>query len=276
MLGCYKSQLASKLDSITLLKNLRNLVRYRVLIHSLVVREIKARYRGSVLGFLWSFINPLLQLLIYTFVFAYVMPGRFQVEPYPLFLFTGILPWTWFSSSVLESSNVLITSGNLIKKILFPAEVLVFVVVLSNLFHFFLGLPILVAFLIYFGKIHLTVVLLPVVILIQLVFSLGVCLFFAALSVHFRDVQNILANLMMLWFFSSPVIYPYLDISPNIQRWLNYNPMTHILVGYHQTLFTGSLGHWPWLLAVSVGAVVTFLVGYAFFDRLRDTYAEEV
>jgi len=259
-----------------LLANLKNLIRYRVLIHSLVVRELKARYRGSVLGFFWSFINPLLQLLIYTFVFSYILPGRFQVEPYPLFLFTGILPWTWFSASVLESSNVLITGGNLIKKILFPAEVLVFVVVLSNMVQFFLGLPILFIFLIYFGKIHATLVFLSGVILIQLVFTLGVCLFFSALSVHFRDVQNILANLMMLWFFSSPVIYPYLDISPNIQRWLNYNPMTHILVGYHQILFTGILGHWPWLLAVLVGAVVTFLVGYAFFDRFRDTYADEV
>jgi ABC-type polysaccharide/polyol phosphate export permease len=259
-----------------MLKNLRNLVRYRVLIQSLVVRELKARYRGSVLGFFWSFVNPLLQLLIYTFVFAYVMPGRFQVEPYPLFLFTGILPWTWFSSSVLESANVLITGGNLIKKILFPAEVLVFVVVLSNLVHFLLGLPILFVFLIVYGKVHATVVFLPGIILLQLVFTIGVCLFVSALAVHFRDVQNILANLMMLWFFSSPVIYPYLDISPRIQRWLNYNPMTHILVGYHQTLFTGSMGHWPWLVAMSVGSVIVFLVGYSFFDRLRDTFAEEV
>src|SRR3972149_5947520 len=208
-----------------MLRNLIDLIRSRVLIQSLVVRELKARYRGSVLGFFWSFVNPLLQLLIYTFVFAYVLPGRFQVEPYPLFLFTGILPWTWFSSS---------------------------------------------------GKIHWPLVFFPAVVLLQLVFTLGVCLFFSALSVHFRDVQNILANLLMLWFFSSPVIYPYLDISPNIQRWLNYNPMTHILVGYHQTLLTCSLGHWPWLLLMSVASVVTFLVGYAFFDRLRDTYAEEV
>ena len=193
-----------------MLKNLRTLVRYRVLIQTLVVRELKARYRGSVLGFLWSFINPLLQLLIYTFVFAYVLPGRFQVEPYPLFLFIGILPWTWFSSSVLESSNVLITSGNLIKKIVFPAEVLPFVVVFSNMIHFFLGLPILFACLVYYGKIHWTLVFLPGVVILQLVFTLGVCLFLSALSVHFRDVQNILANLMMLWFFSSPVIYPYL------------------------------------------------------------------
>jgi lipopolysaccharide transport system permease protein len=258
--------------------NLLALFRYRVLIHSLVVRELKARYRGSVLGFLWSFINPLLQLVIYWFVFSYIMPTRGEagMSPYALFLFCGILPWTWFSSSVMESAAVLMTGGNLIKKILFPAEVLPIVVVLANLVHFVLGLPILAAFLIYYGKLHLTLVFFPAVVLLQLVFSLGVCLFISALAVHFRDVQNIIANLMMLWFFASPVIYSYLTVSPSIQRYLNYNPMTHILVGYHQTLFTGSMGHWPWLLVMVPASLFTFLVGYYFFDRLRETFAEEV
>jgi ABC-type polysaccharide/polyol phosphate export permease len=260
------------------LRNLLNLLRYRVLIGSLVVRELKARYRGSVLGFLWSFINPLLQLLIYWFVFVYVMPrgDETSTSPYALFLFTGILPWTWFSSSVLESSSILMTSGNLIKKILFPAEVLPVVVVLSNLVHFFLGLPILLVFLIYFGKMHLSLFAFPAIVLLQLVFTLGVCLFVSALTVHFRDVSNIIANVMMLWFFASPVIYSYLTISPSIQRFLNYNPMTHILVGYHQSLFMGSLGHWPWLLVMVPASVATFLLGYTFFDRLRETFAEEV
>ncbi len=260
-----------------MLKNLLTLFRYRVLIQSLVVRELKARYRGTMLGFLWSFINPLLQLLIYWFVFTKIMPGRMEgVEPYSLFLFTGILPWTWFAASVMESSTVLITSGNLIKKIMFPAEVLPFVVVFSNLVHFALGLPILFAFLIYYGKVPASIIFFPAIILLQLVFTLGVSLFVCALAVHFRDVQNIMANLLMLWFFSSPVIYPYLNISPNIQRWLNYNPMTHILVGYHQTLFMGGFGHWPWLLVMVVASIIVFLVGYFLFDRLRDTFAEEV
>jgi ABC-type polysaccharide/polyol phosphate export permease len=243
-----------------------------------VVRELKARYRGSVLGFLWSFINPLLQLLIYWFVFTVVLPNRVPgVEPYALFLFTGILPWTWFNASVMESTTVLISSGNLIKKIMFPAEILPFVVVFTNMVHFFLGLPILFFFLVYYGKIHATIAFLPGVVAIQLVFTLGVCLFVAALSVHFRDVQNIMANLTMLWFFASPVIYSYLhSITPELQRWLNFNPMTHILVGYHQTLFTGSLGHWPWLLVMTGASFITFFVGYFFFDRMRDTFAEEV
>ncbi len=259
-------------------KNLLTLFRYRVLIQSLVERELKARYRGSVLGFLWSFINPLLQLAIYWFVFSYIMPtrGAMGMSPYALFLFTGILPWTWFSSSVMESSAILMSSGNLIKKILFPAEVLPIVVVLSNLVHFFLGLPILFGFLIYYGKVQTTLVYLPAIVVLQFFLTLGICLFVSALAVHFRDVQNIIGNFMMLWFFASPVIYSYLTISPSIQRYLNYNPMTHILVGYQQTLFTGEMGHWPWLLIMIPASLVTFLVGYYFFDRLRETFAEEV
>ena len=128
-----------------MLHNLVRLTRYRGLIQSLVARELKARYRGSVLGFFWSFINPLLLLLIYSFVFKYFLPrgGRRACQPYEVFMFCGILPWTWFSSSLLESSGVLISGGNLIKKVLFPAEVLPIVTVLANMVHFFLGLPIL-------------------------------------------------------------------------------------------------------------------------------------
>src|SRR5687767_11445681 len=128
---------------------LRTLFRYRLLIQSLVGRDLKARYRGSLLGFFWSFINPLLLLLTYGLVFTYMLPVQrsADIEPYFLFLFCGILPWTWFNSSVLESSGVLIAGGNLITKVLFPAEVLPVVTVLSNLVHFAFGLPILFIFL---------------------------------------------------------------------------------------------------------------------------------
>src|SRR4026209_2705372 len=129
--------------------NLANLFRYRGLIQSLVVRELKARYRGSVLGFFWSFVNPLMLLLVYTFVFRFVLPNDTKgLQPYSLFLFCGILPWNWFSSSLTEASGSLIAGGNLIKKVLFPAEVLPIVSVLANMVHFFLGLLILLAFLI--------------------------------------------------------------------------------------------------------------------------------
>ena len=124
--------------------NLARLLRYRGLIQSLVARELKARYRGSVLGFFWSFINPLLLLTVYTLVFTVVMPASQdeRIRPYAVFMFCGLLPWTWFSSSLMESAGVLIAGGNLIKKVLFPAEILPIVTVLSNMVHFFFGLVI--------------------------------------------------------------------------------------------------------------------------------------
>src|ERR687896_2413534 len=136
-----------------MLRNLSQLVRYRGLIQSLVARELKARYRGSVLGFFWSFINPLLLLAIYSFIFTTIMPNRAEgLQPYALFMLCGILPWTWFSTSLSEASGSLIAGGNLIKKVLFPAEVLPIVSVLANMVHFFFGLPILIAFLIYYQR----------------------------------------------------------------------------------------------------------------------------
>src|SRR6266508_2279959 len=158
-------------------RNLTQLVRYRGLIQSLVARELKARYRGSVLGFFWSFVNPLLVLLIYSFVFTVVMPGIHppELEPFALFMFCGILPWTWFSSSLLEASGVLIAGGNLIRKVLFPAEVLPIVTVLAGLVHFCLGLPILAAFLIYYRVPLWPTDLLwfPAIVCVQLVLTIG-------------------------------------------------------------------------------------------------------
>lgn len=263
-----------------MLKNLVSLLKYRQLIQSLVARELKARYRGSVLGFFWSFINPLLLLLVYTFVFSYVLPARQpNLNPYALFLFCGILPWTWFSSSILESANVLISGGNLIKKVLFPAEVLPIVNVLANMVHFFLGLPILVGFLIYFrAPLQLSeLVWFPVVVLVQLILTLGIALVVSALTVHFRDLKDILSNLVTFWFFATPIIYSMQDAPAIAKRFLNANPFTHLAISYQEILFyPGNFGHWKWLLALGVASTAFFLVGYYLFDRLRDTFAEEV
>ena len=262
-------------------RNLFGLIRYRGLIQSLVARELKARYRGSALGFFWSFINPLLLLLIYSFVFAYVLENRTEgVQPYALFMFCGILPWNWFSSSLTEASGSLIAGGNLIKKVLFPAEILPLVSVLANMVHFFLGLPILVAFLVYYRHPPDWIDLLwfPVTVLVQLVFTAGLALILAALTVHFRDIRDLLANLLMFWFFSTPIIYPWFQ--PNVQRFkviFDLNPFTHLAVSYQEILFfNGSLGHWRWLLSLGIASVGVFLAGYWLFDRVRDSFAEAV
>ena len=272
--------------------NLQRLLRYRSLIHTLVVRDLKARYRGSVLGFFWSFANPLLLLMVYTFVFSVVLPARFEGvdENYALFLFCGLLPWIWFSSALTESSNSLLTNGNLIKKVLFPAEVLPVVSVVANMIHFFLALPILFLALGLFASRAPTIselVWVPVVIAVQFLLTLGLGMLLAALTVHFRDIKDLLSNLLTLWFFATPILYPWTLVSdrgpalaglpPLGKLMMDVNPFTHLAISYQEILFyDGPYGHWKWLLATAVAAAVLFAAGYALFDRLRDSFAEEV
>jgi ABC-type polysaccharide/polyol phosphate export permease len=261
--------------------NLGSLLRYRGLIQSLVARELKARYRGSVLGFAWSFVNPLLLLSIYSFVFTTIMRNDdvAQTKPFAVFLFCGLLPWTWFSASLTEATSSLISGGNLIKKVLFPAEVLPIVSVLANMVHYLLGLLILAAFMIAFQHYPDAASLpwFPVVIAVQLIFTLGLAFVLSALTVHFRDVRDLLTNLLTLWFFATPIIYPY--FTPSVSRFLTLfrlNPFYHLAVSYQEILFFGQFGHARSLLLLAALSVVVFLGGYWLFDRLRDSFAVAV
>jgi lipopolysaccharide transport system permease protein len=272
------------------LSKLKELCKYRVLIQSLVVRELKARYRGTVLGFLWSFVNPLLLMIVYSLVFGFIIRPRdpaFDNNPiiYALYLFCGILPWTWFSSSSIESANILMIQGNLIKKVLFPAEILPVVVVTSNFINFLYALPILVA-----AKVAIALFVpnapgfspyllqLPIVMLVQFVFSLGFGFLLAALTVHFRDIKDILGNLLTFWFFATPIVYTReLAANSPALRWvLDLNPMTHVIGGYQSCFFYAELLHWRRLGVTLAFAALMFFVGAYVFDRLRDSYPEEV
>ncbi len=274
-----------------MIKRLKELLKYRQLITTLVSRELKARYRGTFFGFLWSFLNPLLLLVVYSVVFGIILPGssgRIENKDitginYSIFLFTGLLPWIWFNSSILESSNVLLVHGNLIKKIRFPIEVLPIMVVLTNMVNFILGIPILILFILLLGKgITITwwIFAFPVAVLVQLIFTLGLSFFVSALTVHFRDLKDILANLLTLWFFGTPIIYAF--ATPQIQNhkalvWiLSLNPMTHIIEAYHYIFFFGSLPHYKRLFVTVLVGLIFFYLGYLIFDKLRDTFVEEV
>jgi lipopolysaccharide transport system permease protein len=262
------------------LSNLRSLLRYRGLIQSLVARELKARYRGSVLGFVWSFVNPILLLSIYSFVFTTIMQTSDpRTKPFAVFMFCGLLPWTWFSASLTEAASSLITGGNLIKKVLFPAEVLPIVSVLANMVHFLLGLLILAAFMIGFRHYPNVSALpwFPVVILIQLILTLGLALGLAALAAHFRDVRDLLANLLTLWFFATPIIYPYFRSGVGRFLWLfRLNPFFHLAVSYQEILFFDHFGHARSLSLLGLLSIAIFLAGYWLFDRLRESFAEVV
>jgi len=262
-------------------RNLARLVRYRGLIQSLVARELKARYRGSVLGFLWSFVNPLLLLLIYSFVFTRIIPNNAPgTAPYAVFLFCGLLPWNWFQASLLDAAGSLIAGGNLIKKVMFAAEVLPPVSVLAKMGHCFFGIETLSAFLVIYRRPPDPWGLLwfPVAVLVQLVFASALALVVSALAVHFRDIRDILANVLTLWLFATPIIYPWFQENVQRFRWLfNINPFTHLAVTYQEILFfDGPVGHWKWLVTLGVTSMPLFLGGYWLFDRLRDSFAEAV
>jgi ABC-type polysaccharide/polyol phosphate export permease len=263
--------------------NLAQLVRYRGLIQSLVARELKARYRGSALGIFWSFGNPLLLLSIYTLVFRYILTNNEELtRPFSVFMFCGLLPWTWFTASLLEASGSLIAGGNLIKKVMFPAEVLPIVSVLANMVHYFAGLLILAAFMVYTRHYPdpADLIWFPVVVLVQLIFTLGLALMVSALTVHFRDIRDLLGNFLTFWFFVTPIIYFYR--MPTVEAFSGYfkwNPFFHLAVSYQEVLFFHGPfveGHLRSLLVMGVASTVLFLAGYWIFDRLRDSFAEVV
>lgn len=227
---------------------------------------------------MWSFINPLLNLLTYGIVFGYFLPVQRpkEMEPYLLFFACGLLPWTFFEAAVLEASTVLVSSGGLLKKVLFPPEILPTVSVITNLFNFLLSLPILLFFVIWNGRLSLSVFLVVLPLLVQLVLALGLALALSALTVHFRDLSNIIGHLFRLWFFGSPILYVYGTIEGPFRTVLRLNPMSHIIVSYQQILFEGHFHHWQGLGMAALAAIVVFAFGSFLFDRLRDALAEEL
>jgi ABC-type polysaccharide/polyol phosphate export permease len=263
------------------MNELATLYRYRQLLAALTARDLKARYRGSILGFFWSLANPLLLLGVYTLVFTRFFPQQ-VVTPYPLFLFAGILPWTFFSAAVLESTNSIAGNAGLIKKVMFPAEALPLVVVLSHLVHFALALPILlVAMGIYAAMgqatISPTIALTPFLMLLQTIFVAGVAMAVASASVLFRDLRDLVTNLMQLGFFITPIIYLIDRIDSRLLRaLLRLNPMTPFVVSYQDVLFFGRLPAISDALLMVAYALVSMLGGIFIFDRLRDTLAEAI
>ena len=260
---------------------LRTLYRHRQLIAALTARDLKARYRGSMLGFFWSLANPLLLLAVYTLVFTKFFPQQ-VVPSYPLFLFSGILPWTFFTAAVLEATASISSNAGLIKKVMFPAEALPLVVVLSHLVHFLAALPIMLAAMLAFTAMHKftmswTILLGPVLMLVQAIFVAGLALIVSSASVLFRDLRDIVANLLQLGFFVTPILYLIENIqSRPLRALLRINPMTPFVVSYQDIFFFGRLPNASDAFLMVAYAGVSLWVGIFVFGRLRDTLAEAI
>ncbi len=262
----------------------REILRFRGLLVTLVGRELKARYRGSVLGFFWSLVNPTLLAAVYSFVFGFVFVPRQAVgtEPYALFLITGLFPWIWLSTSLLEGAMSLVANGGLIRKAVFPASLLPIVAVFSNLVHFLLALPVLAVALVVGRALGHPVggwsaLLLPSVIALELPLVGGLALGLAALNVHFKDVKDILTNLLTLLFFMTPVIYPLAAVTFRPLWWVvRLNPFTPFTLAYQQLLFFHVVPDPTLWLQMAIGAALGWVLGASLFARLSDTLVEAV
>lgn len=251
------------------------LIAYREMFRSLVKRDLRTRYKGSVLGFMWTFVNPLLQLAVFSVVFSIIM--RMNVENYPLFLFVTLLPWLFFSTTTQTATSLMINQANLIKKIYFPREILPLASTTAGLINLALCfLVALGALLLYGMPVNMSIVMLPVLMLINFLFTLGFVLLLSAVNVYFRDIEHIWGFIIMAWFYVTPIIYP-LEMVP--EQYLGYfylNPQTYFTLAYRDILYNGVFPSGQTMLILTVLSVAILVIGCLVFRRLQRGFAESV
>ena len=262
------------------MQHFKELYEYREMIISLVRKDLRGRYKGSVLGFLWTFINPLLQLIVYTIVFSIIMNTSY--EQYYLFLFVALVPWMFFSSSVTDGAASILKEKDMVKKIYFPREVLPISTVTSGFVNMILTFIVVFVVVIISGRglNPLALLCLPVVMIVEYILCLGIALIVSSLTVYLRDLQYILGIFVMALQYLTPVMYGVDMVErSSAGKWLvmmfNLNPMTPIIKIYRQIIYYGEVPELGSLLiAVAVG-VVFIVVGEILFKRLQQGFAEE-
>jgi len=269
-----------------MIAKLAELIEYRELVKNLILRDLKARYKSSVLGFLWSLLNPLLTMLVFTVVFTYMMPNN-RIDKFPVFVLCALLPWNFFNAALMGSITSIVGNAHLVKKVYFPREVLPLSAVLADFVNFLLALVVLFAMLFAF-RVPITqwALWLPIIMLIQLVFTVGLGLALATVNVFYRDTGVIMSVVLQAWFFLTPVFYP-IDILPtqrliaglslNIHR-LTYilNPMASIIASYRVVLYHGAPPAVDFMARTFVSALAVLALGYLVFSHYSGVFGEEV
>lgn len=258
-----------------MLAKLQEIYNYRSMLRSMVVSDLRTRYKGSFFGFLWTFINPLLTLIVYSLVFSIVM--RVNIQHYSVFMFVGLLSWNLFSTSIQSSATIVVRQGSLVKKIYFPREILPISVVIGGLINYGLSLIVLVPFLLLNGFLPTWYWLyIPLIILVEVLFTLGLSLIVSSANVYMRDVEHILSIVLMLWFYLTPVVYSLSMIPLRYAQIFKLNPMTDIVLSIQSVLYYDEQPHWKMFL-YSVGAgILTLGIGFLVFSKLSRRFAEEV
>ncbi len=258
---------------ISLLKNLYN---YRQMIFSLTHRELRGRYKGSVLGFLWTFLNPLLQMFVYTFVFSIIM--RSKIEKYYLFLFVALIPWIFFSTCLTAGSGCVLYSGDMVKKIYFPREVLPLSFVTTAFVNMLYCFVVVFAVLIFsgWGINFFALLYLPIVLAVEFLLTLGITLFTSALTVYVRDLQHILSIFALAWQFMTPVMYSSKSVPEKYLFLFNLNPMTSVVDSYRSILYYKEIPHVRTLTSAVLFGVFFIVFGEIVFSKLQKGFAEEL
>jgi ABC-type polysaccharide/polyol phosphate export permease len=254
--------------------------RYIFLLRELVKRDFQGRYAGSLLGFLWSFVQPLWMLLLFSFVFSTVMkisPVGERTEHFGVFLFCGLLPWMALHEGVLRAATAVTDNANLVKKLRFPAEVLVLAVVLAALLHEGIAAAIFLGVLAWLGEVSWAgLPLLLVAVPLQTALMLGLGLLMAALQVFFRDTTQVLGMVFTAWFYLTPIVYPLALVPERFRVWVEANPLTPLVGLYRQAFLGGDSAHAPAIWALALAAAVLLSAGLWLFGRLKPTFVDEI
>lgn len=250
---------------------------YRGLLYFLVWRDIKVRYKQTVLGAAWAIIQPVLTMVVFTLFFGSQQSLHPGDIPYPLFSFAALVPWTFFASGLSQSSNSLVGSANLIKKVYFPRLVVPISAVLSGALDFALAFVVLIGLMLYYGYLPTAnIIWLPAFLLLALITALGVGLWLSALNVEFRDVRYVVPFVVQLWLFASPVIYSSDMLSGTARTLYGINPMAGVIEGFRWALLGAGTGP-DWMTAISALVALALLVSGAFyFRRMEKNFADVI
>lgn len=254
----------------------KDLYEYRELLKTSISKDVRGKYKNSILGVMWSFLNPLLQIAVYALVFPLLMRGG-GIENYTVFICCGLIPWTFFSTAISRTSFTIIENGNIVKKVYFPREILPLSLVTSETVNFLITSLIMIAFTIANGLgITKYILLFPVILVIQYILQLGISLILSSVTVYFRDLQHFIGVLLQLFFYATPIVYSVETIPANYQWILKLNPMTYIIEGYRDILYNQCMPNLKMLGIILLIGIVGTVIGYIIFNKLQKRFAEEL
>ena len=257
-----------------------SLWRHRELVKASAKREVLGRYRGSALGLLWSFFNPLFMLAVYTFVFSVVFKARWNVASdskteFALMLFAGLMVFNLFGESISRAPSLVLGNVNYVKKVVFPLEILPVVTLLSALFHGLISLGVwLLAHLMFFGLPHATVLYLPLIIVPFLLFVMGLSWWLASIGVFLRDVSQFIGTVITVLMFMTPIFYPVTALPEEFRQWLYFNPLTLVIEQSRDVLYWGKQPDFALLGIYALASVVIAWLGFAWFQKTRKGFAD--